>query len=95
MKLKLAYTMIAFLPLLAGCFPSYNDIAANCQTQFNPATQAELYMHCVDGSMADVQGRRARLSQALAHVGDGFQRKTTECQSTVSGNYVQTECSGR
>jgi hypothetical protein len=88
----LPYAMLLSLPLLAGCFPSYTDIAANCQTQFNPATQPELYMHCVDGRMADVQTRRARLSQALSHVGDGMRRKTTECSSVVSGNYVETEC---
>lgn len=87
--------IIPFLLLLAGCFQMQIKAAKQeCRQSFPPDTQPELYMHCIDTAMQDIEQRRAIMSQSIQQAGAGFQNlgHTTNCNTSCIGSYCHTVC---
>ena len=80
------------LIVLSGCFPSIAQVEEMCAEKFDPNTNATLYTNCVDVRVGDIQMRRQGMANAFQHMGDGFKRNTTNCETTCNFGTCYTSC---
>jgi PBP1b-binding outer membrane lipoprotein LpoB len=81
---------------LSGCFPSVRTVQRECAQDYNPNTNPDLYMHCVDTRMNDINTRRHIMADGFRNAGasmqNSMQNRQVHCTTIYIGTMASTSC---